>query len=82
MKTYRDESSTRKIITRRRQELALTQTELARRLGYPNVNFISQVESGKSKMPVEKAAEVAVALEIDKKWFAECVLLERFPTIA
>lgn len=82
MKTYKDETSPRHIIACRRQELALTQTELAKRLGYRNVNFISQVESGKSKVPLEKVIEIARALDIDSRWFAERLLHERYPNLS
>lgn len=82
MKSYRHETYPRRIVASRRRELSLTQTELAKRLGYPNANFVSQLESGKSKVPLNKVDEFAAALEIDKKWFAERLLEARYPRLA
>lgn len=70
------------IVAARRLELSLTQGELARKLGYPNPNFISMLESGKSGVPVERAIDFAKALEMSVEWFIEKVLTDRFPQIA
>lgn len=88
MKTHRDYVRPGEIVAARRQELALTQTDLARKLGYKNVNFISMVESvdkdghAKAELPLDKAIDFADVLEMDQRWFAERVLRHRHPRLA
>jgi transcriptional regulator with XRE-family HTH domain len=82
MKPYTHHKDPAEIVSTRRSELSLTQTELAKKLGYQNVNFVSMLESGKSKIPLEKTIDIADALEMDRQWFVEVVLRQRFPVVA
>src|SRR6516162_6523707 len=82
MKPYTDYIDPAEIVSVRRIELSLTQAELARKLGYPNVSFISMIEKKKSKAPLERAVDIAEALEMDPAWFIEKVMRDRFPEAA
>lgn len=83
MKSYKTFDDPSDIISARRTELSMTQSEIAKKLGYQNVNFISMVESKRSKVPLEKTIEIARALEIDDtNWFIEKVMRQRFPEVA
>lgn len=52
-----------------RLEAGLTQLELARRLGFKYYPFISQVETGLTRVPTEKMEEWAMALGVDTEQF-------------
>jgi ribosome-binding protein aMBF1 (putative translation factor) len=82
MPSYRKLSKPAEIIAQARQELGLNQSELARRLQYSNVNFISMLEAERSKVPLERAVDIAEALEIDARWFVEKVMRDRYPNIS
>lgn len=49
----------------RREELGLTQEELATRLGYKSKSSINKIETGINNLPMSKVARFARALEID-----------------
>ena len=57
-----------------REEAGLSQRELADRIGLPYYTFISQIESGKGRIPSERYEAWADALEYDKKSFATKML--------
>lgn len=82
MKTHDKYTDPHEIIAARRQELEMTQAELAKKLNYSNVNFISMLEQRRSKVPLEKTIEIAEALKMSKKWFIEQVMRDRFEKIA
>lgn len=82
MKSYEKLSDPCEIITARRSELSMTQGELAKRLNYPSVNFISMLETKRSKVPLEKAVEFSSVLEMEPKWFIQKIMEDRFPSIA
>lgn len=50
-------------IRRRREELGLSQDELAKRLGYRSRSTIAKIESGSNDIPQSKIAAFAAALE-------------------
>jgi transcriptional regulator with XRE-family HTH domain len=79
VKSYTDEVVPGQIVAARREEQSLNQTELAQRLGYPYPVFISMMEGGKSRVPVEKAVDIAEALEMDPAWFVKRVWRGRYP---
>ncbi len=81
MKSYASENTPGRIVAARREELSFSQAELARKLDYPNPSFISMMEAGKSRVPVEKATEIANALEMDPTWFTRQVVLDRYPEL-
>jgi transcriptional regulator with XRE-family HTH domain len=53
-----------------RQTAGLTQLDLARRLGMKYYAFVSQVETGFSRVPTSKLEAWALALEVDPTDFA------------
>lgn len=54
-----------------RGEAGLTQLELARRLGFKYYAFISQVETGFSRVPTDKFEAWAQALDVDPSDFTK-----------
>ena len=55
-------------IKQRREELGMTQTELAKKLGYTSKTTIAKIESGANKVSESKVAAYAEALETTKDW--------------
>jgi len=49
----------------RRLDLEMTQRELARAIGFNGVNFVSMMEAGNSKIPYERASDLARVLALD-----------------
>lgn len=82
MINYKNLTDPGAIVAQRRQDLSLSQAELATKLRYANVNFISMMESGRSKVPIERALDVANMLEVEPRWFIERVIQDRYPKIA
>ena len=82
MKDYKKLSDPGEIVAQRRSELDMTQIELAEKLDYPSVNFISMLEKKRSKVPLEKSVKFAKVLEIDEKWFIEKIMRDRYPIVA
>ena len=54
----------------KRCELGLSQRELAGRVNMEYYTFISQIEAGRGRVPVERLSEWAEALEMDSREFA------------
>jgi transcriptional regulator with XRE-family HTH domain len=54
----------------RRYKLGLSQRELAGRVNMEYYTFISQIESGRGRVPSDRLRDWAVALEMDPKEFA------------
>lgn len=59
---YKEELGIR--IRDRREELGMTQAELAKKLGYTNRSMVSLVESGKRSLDVDQLRPLAKALEL------------------
>jgi transcriptional regulator with XRE-family HTH domain len=57
-----------------RQKARLTQQQLAKRLGLDYYTFISQVENGFNRVPPEKLADWAAALNVPVEVFAKELL--------
>jgi len=55
---------TRTVIKNRREELGLSQTELAQRVGYQDKSTIAKIESGQRGFPVNKVKAFAKALQL------------------
>lgn len=53
-----------KIIKKRRLELGMTQSELARAAGYENRSSIARIERGDHDLPQSKIEEIAKALKV------------------
>lgn len=54
----------------RREELGLSQRVLADRVNMEYYTFISQIESGKGRVPADRLRHWAEALEVDPREFA------------
>jgi transcriptional regulator with XRE-family HTH domain len=55
----------------KREQLGLSQRELARRVQIDYYTFISQIESGKGKVPADRLQIWAEALEVEPSAFAK-----------
>jgi transcriptional regulator with XRE-family HTH domain len=53
-----------------RCDLGLSQRELARRVNMDFYTFISQIESGRGRIPADRLRDWSKALEVDPKEFA------------
>tara|TARA_B100000686_G_C16324196_1_gene729806 strand:- start:105 stop:416 length:312 start_codon:yes stop_codon:yes gene_type:complete len=58
----------------KRCELGLSQRELAERVNMEYYTFISQIEAGRGRVPSERLADWAVALEVDPSEFATTLM--------
>lgn len=69
------------IVFARRGELALSQRELAERIGLRSTNFITMIEKGRAQVPLDRAVEIAKALEMrHPAWFVMKVLKSQHPS--
>lgn len=50
-----------------REERGMTQSELAEKVGYTSRAMISQIESGKINLPIEKVQAIAKALDANPR---------------
>jgi len=57
-----------------REKAGLTQAELAEQVGLRYYTFVSQVESGLGRLPIETQAAWAMALGLDPSEFAKTLL--------
>ena len=62
------------IVRERREELGLSQVQLAGLIGYKNSNFITMIEKKRSRVPLYTAPKLAQALQLDQMWFIERVM--------
>ena len=69
------------LIRQRRQELGLSQSQLANMLGCRG-HWISQLENGRVNFPVKRWEKYADVLRIDKTAFLSIVLKNAIPGIA
>jgi len=53
-----------KVLKEQRKKLGLNQSAIAKEMGYVNINFISMIESGASKIPVNKIDELVKAYRL------------------
>lgn|GEM_PF-4707638 len=78
-KRLKDVTDLPAFLRERREELDLSQTQLAKRVGLDYPNFISHLEIGRSKFPLAQWRLYAQALEIDPGEFLLLLLGLRFP---
>lgn len=64
-----------------RERLGLSQIDLSVRLGLSFNSFVSQVETGRSRIPTASMSEWATALEIDQKEFTKNMLRYYEPSL-
>ncbi|KAA0573410.1 helix-turn-helix transcriptional regulator [Azospirillum sp. Sh1] len=82
MASYLDLVLPGEIVAQRRKELHMTQTEVAKKMGYRNPNFVSMMESNSSRVPIERCFELADILEMDRIWFLKRVLGDHYPQVS
>jgi hypothetical protein len=56
--------------------------EVGRRLGYKQPVVLSHMASGRIPVPVERATQLAAALELDERHFVHAVLEQRYPNVS
>lgn len=66
-------------IRERREELNMTQGELAKKLGYKYSNFIGMVENGQWKFPIDRVFQFADSLDIPRHEFLRLIIGELHP---
>jgi transcriptional regulator with XRE-family HTH domain len=59
LETSNKDSVLGEILQQRRLELNMSQRDIAKKLGYRNINFISMIERGGSRLPFEKLPDNA-----------------------
>src|SRR5438874_5215931 len=59
----------------------LTQRDIAKRLGYKTSVVLSHMSVGRVPIPVDKALDIADALDLDRDAFVLAVLVQRHPDI-
>lgn len=68
---------THEIVKERREQLGLSQDELARRVGYTNRSSIARIERGDTDIPQSKLYDIARALRVTPSYLmgedTECV---------
>jgi transcriptional regulator with XRE-family HTH domain len=70
-----------RFIRARREELGLSQLQLARALGYKWSNFIGMIETGSAMFPFDRWDDFAKELQLPKHEFLRLVLAELFPRV-
>jgi transcriptional regulator with XRE-family HTH domain len=68
-------------LKQRREEAGLSQRELAERLQIGYLTFISQIESGRGRLPFDRYKDWAEALQIDPRDFARTMLSHYEPML-
>lgn len=58
----------------RREDLGLSQRELARRVNMEYYTFISQIEGGRGRVPAERLEDWATALELEPRDLAKTLM--------
>jgi transcriptional regulator with XRE-family HTH domain len=67
-----------RLISRQRIRIGLGQSAIAKKLGYVNVNFISMIESGSCKIPVNKVDALVNAYQLGPE-FALVIFHAEYP---
>lgn len=61
-------------LRQKREAAGISQRELARQLGFDYYSFISQIESGKGRVPTDQIAAWAKLVNVEPRVFARTVL--------
>lgn len=75
-------SSLREFIRARREELNLTQVDIARAVGVTSGDFISLVEKGIRKLDLDRIPRLAEVLNTDAATVARMAIEEQYPLLA
>jgi hypothetical protein len=60
---------------------SLTQTEIAKKLGYPRPNIITMFKQGATKVPLNRIGPLARILDVDAVWLLRRALREYQPEL-
>jgi transcriptional regulator with XRE-family HTH domain len=66
------------ILRQQRLLLSLSQRDIALKLGYRNINFISMIEHGNSRLPFGKLPEIVKAYQLDQ-FFLPIIVRALYP---
>lgn len=80
-KFRRGRESAGHLIKRLRCRLGLKQKDIAAKIGVEYYSFISQIETGTSRVPTELMGKMAEALEVDPQQLARTLLKHYDPTL-
>ena len=74
-------SPTARLIARRIEDLApeVTQSELARKMGFNKPNMLSMIKTGRADVPFAKIPEIAKALDLDPALLLRTFLKDQWP---
>lgn len=67
-----------RVLSGQRKRVGLSQGDIAKAMGYVNINFISMIEAGKSKIPVNKIDSLVDAYQMNPE-FILVVLRSEYP---
>lgn len=67
-----------RLLADQRRRIGLCQADIAKPLGYVNINFISMIESGKSKIPINRIDDLVKAYQLAPE-FILVVLQAQYP---
>jgi transcriptional regulator with XRE-family HTH domain len=70
------------LIRSRRNELSLTQQEVAEKVGVKSGEYISLVESGVRNLDLDRIPRLAEALRVNSAMLARMALAEQYPLLA
>jgi transcriptional regulator with XRE-family HTH domain len=73
--------SLREIIRRRRQDLGLTQLDVARATGIASPDFISLVEKGVRRLDLDRIPQLVQLLRLDAVELCKLALEEQYPVL-
>lgn len=69
-------------LERARDEMGLSVRQIAKTLGYKQAVVLSHMATGRAPIPIDRAEQIAEALEIDPGKFLRAVLNQRHPEVA
>jgi len=68
-------------IQRANEEMGLSLRQLGKQLGYKQAVVLSHMSNGKAPIPIDRAEELAEALQLDPIRFLRAVLYQRHPQV-
>lgn len=71
-----------KLVSNRRQNLGLTQTELSIMVGFKNGQFVSNIERGLCSIPAKDIVKLADGLKINSSLIVEAMVLDYKETLS
>ena len=69
-------------LERARSHMGLSARQLAKSLGYKQAVVLSHMATGRAPIPIDRAEQIAAALEIDAGKFLRAVLDQRHPEVS